>query len=188
MSTVSTHTNAPASDPAIADLAHILMPADLRNWIDPHALANLVITAQETAATGIESPAEPSPRSLMFTLTYSYAAGMLASDSIAEAVPGNAVLQELCPEGFLAAADLRRFRRTWRLQIQACLAKVLELAWNLRHQHAAEVRFGWELKPGADAAFLQLANHPLTLARAFALEAARRLSYAIQLDSMALDS
>lgn len=152
-----TSPDTPASATAITDLAHLLIPADLRKWMDAPTLAGLVTNALATIAPDTRtvdtcSPAAPgqSPKVLMAVLTYSYAVGNLMSETIADEVQTDPVLQEMCGDDLPVEAELRQFRRACRHRIQECLAKVLELAWDVRRTLVAGVLFGLSPSPSVD--------------------------------------
>ena len=194
MHSLKTSTNPLASNTAIAELARILIPADLRKWMDAPTLAGLVRTALATITPEMRTgdtrrPASQgrSPKTLLAVLTYSYAAGILMSEAIAEEIQTDIVLQEWCGDGSLEEAELRQFRRANRPQVRECLAQVLERAWGERRDLGGGVPFGLGQSLSADQGFICPANQRLTPAVVFALEAEQRLSYAIQLNSMALD-
>jgi hypothetical protein len=198
MNVVKTPTESPPIDTATAELARILIPPDIRTWVDGAALANLVRTA--LVAMAPTEPVrgdrqalagEPSPQALMAVLAYSYAAGNLMSETIAGETQADNSLQALCGGQPVGEADLRRFRRACRSQVQRCLTKVLELAWNKHLDLAARVLFGaghsLSLEKRTARSPCEPVCEPVTPAMVFALEAERRLAYAVQLDSMALD-
>jgi hypothetical protein len=191
---LKTFTTPLASITAVAELARILIAADLRRGMGAPTLAGLVRTALATITPemrtgGTRRPASQgrSPKTLLAVLTYSHATGILMSEAIAEEIQTDILLQEWCGGRSLEEVELRQFRRASRSRIQECLAHVLERAWDERRDLGGGVPFGLGQSLSADQGFLSPADQRLMPAGVFALEAERRLAYAIQLDSMALD-
>jgi hypothetical protein len=154
-----------------------MMPADLRNWLDERTLAFVVLEAQQAVEpaywkqdVALQSADAPRPQVLLTLLTYAYASGTLPSEEIERQTEKDSTFRYLCARTYPTESTLRQFRRQNRVLIRQCLARVFEAAW--------QQRFGET--PNAELSQMWL---PALLN----LEAEKRILYAVQLDSMAMD-
>jgi hypothetical protein len=154
-----------------------MMPADLRAWLDEHTLACTVLEAQlevEPAhwkqGVALRNTDMPQPQILLTLLTYAYATGTLPSEEIERQTEKDSTFRYLCARAYPTESTLRQFRRQNRALIRQCLSRVFEAAW--------QQRFGAISDPATSAMWL-----PALLN----LEAEKRILYAVQLDSMAMD-
>ncbi len=156
----------------------ILLPDDLRDWIDQYTLSRLVLEAIQTASLpGVEATpvqlgsAFLRPHILLSLLTYCYATGLYGSLDIELNSTQDPMLRHLlsniCPE----ANALRCFRRRHREVVRECLSEVLRRACRLQlgadESMAANVAVDPFDKSGLDA---------------FAAEAEERIRRAVRLD------
>lgn len=121
------------------------------------------------------------PRSMLAVLVYCYAAGIFASEAIAELMQEDTQFRALCGDAYPDWHQLRRFRRLNRSLIQHCLEELLAqergtsadlaLGAPCRPPRRFAVPDSWEPDPRSN----------------IAREASDRLRRAAQLDSMALD-
>lgn len=154
-----------------------VMPADLRTWLDDRALAFVVLEAQQAVEPAIwkQSATLASadglrPQVLLTLLTYAYATGTLPSEQIESETEKDTTFRYLCARTYPTELTLRYFRRQNRELIRQCLSKVFEAAW--------QQRYGETSNAGLPQLWL-----PALLN----LEAEKRIQYAVQLDSMAMD-
>jgi hypothetical protein len=169
-------------------VGQVAWPEDLRAWLEFGTLewtvARIVreVCAGERASSGPTSGAEVGTRELLGLLVYAYATGRC--DSIG-------VVEEVIPELESWASrevelDWRRlvwFRRSHRPVLRRCLEEVWRVAYRLHDGRAAidttEVP-AFEEADGERESWL-------VVERGIAEEVDRRLRWAVQLDSMALD-
>lgn len=154
-----------------------MMPSDLRTWLDERTLACAVLEAQLTMEPGqwkqgmTTSQSEtPRPQVLLTLLTYAYATGTLPSEQIERETEKDSTFRYLCARTYPTESILRQFRRQNRELIRQCLSKVFEAAW--------QQRFGMSQDTEITRMWL-----PALLN----LEAEKRILFAVQLDSMAMD-
>ena len=115
------------------------MPDDLRDWMDRHSLARLVLEAIQ-AATLPSAPATAMrggnagirPHMLLSLLTYCYATGVHGSADIELISTQDPMVRHLCADIYPEAQVLRQFRRRNREAIRTCLAEVLRRAWAIQ--------------------------------------------------------
>lgn len=118
---------------------------DLRGIVGERGLVNLAL--QSVEHFGADLPlwhvtTDPgfSSRMLLALLTYSYAAGIYASEDIHWACKSDPGARYLCANTWPEERSLRRFRRQWRPLIQACLQWVCAVAKGSRTSRLTEFR------------------------------------------------
>ncbi len=154
-----------------------MMPADLRTWIDERTLACVVLEAQQAVepahwkqGLGFGNSDAPRPQVLLTLLTYAYASGTLPSEQIEGETEKDSTFRYLCARTYPTESTLRQFRRQNRVLIRQCLVRVFEAAWQQRFGETQNAELSKMWLPA-------LLN----------LEAEKRILYAVQLDSMAMD-
>jgi hypothetical protein len=178
-----------AIQPWLLQPPDVLLPDDLRSWMDRHDLVRLVLEAIQTASLPVVPPARTRDGNGEFqshiwlgVLTYCYAAVVYASADIELEFIRDPVVRHLCADTYPEAGKLRLFRRRNRMEIQRCLAEVLRRAW--------QVREGFECENVDEPA------HPFASPESqairegllpFADEAEERINRAVRLDCWALD-
>lgn len=154
-----------------------MMPGDLRAWLDERTLACVVLEAQQAIkppywkqGTIPGNADAPRPQVLLTLLTYAYASGTLPSEEIEKQTEKDPTFRYLCARTYPTESMLRQFRRQNRILIRQCLARVFEAAWQQRFGQTSDAEVSKMWLPA-------LLN----------LEAEKRILYAVQLDSMAMD-
>jgi len=154
-----------------------MMPADLRAWLDERTLVFTILEVQQAVepphwkqGTALRDTDIPSSQILLTLLTYAYATGTLPSEEIEKQTEMDSTFRYLCARSYPTESMLRQFRRQNRALVRQCLAKVFEAAW--------QQRFG-QASVSEDA--------QMWLPALLNLEAEKRILYAVQLDSMAMD-
>ena len=163
----------------------IMLPHDLREWIDQHTLARLVLAAVQDEAVRTAPTAEPAgrnpdwqPHVLLTLLTYCYAIGIYSSTEIELSFTQDLLVRHLCANTYPEAHRIRRFRRNHRRNIQRFLTEVFHRAWRI---HCCLGESG----PDAAADFTDLCFEPDMdgqVAFLFAAEAEERINRAVRLD------
>jgi len=98
-------------------------PDDLRSRLDWRRLLQLVLDA--VLAQPLDSaPQSTRPAVLLTLVTYCYAVRLLGSRDIEDATKDRPEVAYITRGMAITAADIRRFRRTHRAQIENCLARV----------------------------------------------------------------
>jgi hypothetical protein len=168
-----------------------LLPEDLRVWLDAGTLAELTERAvrdHQASPTPVPaadlSPATPAANPLLTLLTYCYAAGIYSSEVILDQLNRDHPLPVTASDSWLEADNLRRFRRTHRPEVEECLGEVLwsacRLAWpRLRHQ--------CQDRPAGDPICHTSQGGEESLRNIIERDVRRRVSWAVELDSMAMD-
>lgn len=118
-------------------------PDDLRAIVGERGLVKLAL--QSVQHFGSDLPlwhvtTEPgfSSRMLLALLTYSYAAGIYASEDIHCACKRDPGAKYLCANTWPEERSLRRFRRKWRPLIESCLQWVCAVAETEQYAWSAE--------------------------------------------------
>jgi len=166
------------------------LPDDLSLYLGKKTLVKLILEAvpavngESVEYAGFASDGIVFRNSMMLTLlTYCYATGVYATGEIEQNIQRDPMTRYLCARTYPNVDAIRSFRRHQRVEIQRCLAAVLQRAWRLRFSDTEE-------RETPDHGYLKtqtgcLAN-PELLAD-FESEAEERLARAIRADSMALD-
>ncbi len=168
----------------------MMLPNDLRQWIEEHTLARLVLAAvQDRSVPSAHDPAVADrnggflPHILLSLLTYCYATGIYSSTDIELSFTQDSLVRHLCANTYPEAHRSRWFRRDNRQRIQRSLAEVFQRAWCIRYgleeptPEAVAACCDHCLDPGVgrqDALF-------------FAVEAEERINRAVRLDCGAFD-
>ena len=168
----------------------IMLPNDLREWIEKHTLARLVLAAAQDGSVPsahadavADGNADFRPPILLSLLTYCYATGIYSSTDIELSFTQDTLVRHLCANTYPEAHRSRWFRRDNRQRIQRCLAEVFQRAWCIRcglEESSPEVAAACSdhcLDPGVDRQDALL----------FALEAEERINRAVRLDCWAFD-
>ena len=168
----------------------IVLPNDLRQWIEKHTLARLVLAAVQDgivpsarAAALADRNADFRPHILLSLLTYCYATGIYSSTDIELSFTQDTLVRHLCANTYPEAHRSRWFRRDNRQRIQRSLAEVFQRAWRIRYGLE-------ESSPEAAAACCDHCPDPgvdRQDALLFALEAEERINRAVRLDCWAFD-
>ena len=168
----------------------IILPNDLREWIDEYTLARLVLAAVQDGTVPIAPTAEVAGRNadcqpyvLLSLLTYCYATGIFSSTDIELSFTQDKMVRHLCANTYPEAHQNRSFRRDNRRSIQKSLTEVLYRAWCIRcrleeSSPDAAIDFidpCFEQEPDGKAALL------------FAAEAEERINRAVRLDCWEFD-
>jgi len=168
----------------------IILPNDLREWIDEYTLARLVLAAVQDGTVPIAPTAEVAGRNadcqpyvLLSLLTYCYATGIFSSTDIELSFTQDKMVRHLCANTYPEAHHNRSFRRDNRRSIQKSLTEVLYRAWCIRcrleeSSPDAAIDFidpCFEQEPDGKAALL------------FAAEAEERINRAVRLDCWEFD-
>jgi hypothetical protein len=114
-------------------------PEDLRQLVGERGLVELALQATQIWGSNLpqgHSAAEQgfNARMLLALLTYSYAAGIYASEDVGWACESDPGARYLCANAWPDAATLRCFRRRWRPLIETCLRWVYAMS---RATHSA---------------------------------------------------
>ena len=113
------------------------LPADLRQWVDECHLIKLALEATQrvfsrTAEVGMPTGVALNPQMMLTLLTYSYAAGMHASQDIEWFLYNDPVARYICVGNYPEELSIRRFRRANRQMIEHCLLHVFTEACKLK--------------------------------------------------------
>ena len=166
------------------------MPDDLRDWMDRHSLARLVLEAIQ-AATLPSAPATAMrggnagirPHMLLSLLTYCYATGVYSATDMELGIESDQMIRYLCARNYPDIFEIGLFRRYNRARITQCLMAVLRRVWELRFcgEDAEPIR--------GVACFASLPARwtDPNLPPDFQCEAEQRIARAVRADSMALD-
>src|SRR5881628_2304331 len=99
----------------------IILPNDLREWIDKYTLVRLVLTAVQDGPVPTAHSAEMAgrdaacePHVLLSLLTYCYAAGIYSSTDIELSFTQDMLVRHLCAYTYPEAHQSRCFRRANR--------------------------------------------------------------------------
>lgn len=116
---------------------------DLRGIVGERGLIKLALQSVERFGTDLplwHVTTEPgySSRMLLALLTYSYAAGLYASEDIHQACKRDAGARYLSANTWPEERSLRRFRRKWRSRIESCLQWVCAVAERTQSMRFAE--------------------------------------------------
>ena len=146
------------------------LPVDLRHWVDECRLIMLALEAAQrvfsrTAAVGMPANVALNPQMMLTLLTYSYAAGMHASEDIEWASLRDLAMRYICAGSFPDCQAIRRFRRANRQMIEHGLVHVFTEARKLRFAGTGQ----WEVEdPGfaaqTYASILEVVRRKLQLA------------------------
>ena len=168
----------------------IVLPNDLRQWIEKHALARLVFAAVQDgmvpcaqAAAVADRNADFRPHVLLSLLTYCYATGIYSSTDIELSFTQDALVRHLCADTYPEAHRSRRFRRDNRQRIHRALAEVFQRAWRIRCR--LEESGSNEAVDFIDPCFETEVDCQDALP--FAAEAEERINRAVRLDCWSLD-
>ncbi len=160
------------------------LPADLRTRFDARELASFAIEAVHRVKPGSSvflHNGQMFSESMMLTvLTYCYAAGIYGSSEVEQMITDDETVRYLCARVFPDSEDLRQFRRRHASLIKHSLIQLFAIADHKLHSSSDD--------------YLTYAN--LSLGQSFALgraweftaEAERRVTRAIQADSIAMDA
>jgi hypothetical protein len=167
------------------------LPDDLREWLNHQSLVDLTVRAVLSLDHPPAIPAVPAARTsapphatLLLLLTYCYAAGIYSSEAIENQLKEEPAFRRLCGGDPPDAADLRRFRRTHRSEVEHCLGALLWSACRSEwHQLSGRCHSLSEGDPVCRSD--QGIEEPLR--RIIERDVNRRVNWAVQLDSMALD-
>ena len=163
-----------------------ILPNDLREWIDEHTLARLVLAAVQDEIIPMAHAADRNsdfqPHVLLGLLTYCYATGNYSSTEIELSFTQDMLVRHLCADTYPEAHQSRWFRRNNRRSIQRSLTEVLYLAWRIRCRLD-------ESGPGAPADFNPCFEQGVDEQEAllFAAEAEERMNRAVRLDCGSFD-
>jgi hypothetical protein len=157
---------------------------DLRSLLEPKELASLAIEAVHRVKPGssiFNHRGQLFSESMLLTvLTFCYASQIYASSEIEEAVLENDIVRYLCARVFPEGDDLRHFRRGNADVIKRCLMELFALAeakFQIAHDRfPTYATLSFEQMFGASRDWM------------FVAEAERRVTLAIQADSIALDA
>jgi hypothetical protein len=116
---------------------------DLRTIVGERGLVELALESVQHFGSDLplwHKTTEPelSSRMLLALLTYSYAAGLYASEDIHWACRRDPGAKYLCANTWPDERSLRRFRRNWRTQLRSCLEWVYAVAETTRNTRFAE--------------------------------------------------
>jgi len=160
------------------------LPADLRARFDARELASFAIEAihrvKPGSSTFLHNGQMFSESMLLTVLTYCYAIGVYASSEVEQTIQDDETVRYLCARVFPDSEDLRQFRRRNASLIKHGLIQLFAIA-----DH--------KFNSGSDG-YLTYATVSLgqtfAAGRAweFAAEADRRVTRAIQADSIAMDA
>jgi hypothetical protein len=157
---------------------------DLRSIFEPKELATLAIEAVHRVKPGssvFNCWGQAFSESMLLTvLTFCYASQIYASSEIEDAALENETVRYLCARVFPAAGDLRHFRRGNAAVIKRCLIELFILA-----EGKFQV-FDDQFSTYATLSFGQMFSASRNWM--FAAEVERRVTLAIQADSIALDA
>jgi len=168
----------------------IVVPEDLREWIDPHTLARLVLAAVQdlnvSRPPGVQqSDHGYSPHVLLSLLTYCYAVGVYRSTDIEFNHGQDSMVGHLAANQCQDAHTLRSFRRHNRQSVRACLSEVLHRAWQLHFRCCTDnVAFDsieWSAMDSFDGA------SPLPAVSEYVNLAEERIQTAVRLDCWDFD-
>ena len=171
-------TSATSALPEFSDTGQTLLPDDLREWMDEHSLAGLVVaTGQGTRisndlATGPDLPYYRGESSILSLITYCYASGIYSSQEIEVSASQDAMVRRFAADLYPEAGILRQFRRHNREHLHRSLQYVLQRAWWIHCDFNASV---WTR---GDVAWT---------ATSFAVEAQNRINRAVEIDSVEFD-
>jgi hypothetical protein len=171
--------------------SRLQLPEDLRVWLDHQALVDLTLRA----VLGLDHPPADSavpvartsavPRTtLLLLLTYCYAAGIYCSEDIEYQLEAEPAVRLLCGGEPPDAAALRRFRRTHRPEVEYCLAAVL---WSACRREWHRLSDQCHSPSGGDPGCRVENGAEEPLRRIIERDVNRRVNWAVELDSMALD-
>jgi hypothetical protein len=166
------------------------LPDDLRAWLDDETLVDLTKRAirdlGSSFAPGTSDVPEPPwhrQDSILALLTYCYAVGIYSSEGILDQVGSGQNLPIANDGQWLDTAQLRRFRQTHRSEVEHCLGDVLWSAFRLEGpRHSLEFQSATGDPQGRAAQEIQEPLHHL-----IEQDVQRRVNWAVELDSMALD-
>jgi len=168
----------------------IVLPNDLRQWIEKHTLARLVLAAVQDgivpsgrAAALADRNADFRPHILLSLLTYCYATGVYSSTDIELSFTQDTLVRHLCADTYPEAHRSRWFRRDNRQRIQRALAEVFQRAWRIRSRQE-------ESGPNEAVDLIDPCFEPemdCQNALLFAAEAEKRINRAVRLDCWAFD-
>lgn len=162
------------------------LPKDLTDWIGGLTLIRQTLDAVVKTDPATHAQSRPQnydgcrPEMLLTLLTYAYARGILGSRELELAIPNDRALRYICAGKRPDWQLLRRFRRQNQARLQACLANVLQGAWETQYPSKPQA----PENSYAEAALDRWLNPP---APDFAAEAGRRLRLAIQSDTLMVD-
>jgi hypothetical protein len=171
---IQTFSHIPSSD----------LSADFRSRFDLRTLTAFAIEAvhrvKPGSSTFVHNGQVFSEPMLLTVLTFCYASGIYASSEIEEAIRENEAVRYLCARVFPDSEDLRHYRRGNAAAIKRCLIELFTLADGSC--------------AGGDNMFPTYATHSarqmLGASRSwmYVAEADRRVTLAIQADSIAMDA
>ena len=148
-----------------------VVPDNLLEWTDNHALARLVAAGQgakRSTCEAVTGDCGEAPYILLGLLTYCYATGIYSSHEIELRSGHDAMVRHLCADVYPEARILRCFRRHNRESLQRSLQEVLQQIWttrfNLKEPAPAQQQITW-------------------IPYSCAAEAEERINRAIQVDS-----
>jgi hypothetical protein len=167
------------------------LPDDLRVWLDHQALVDLTVGAvlgldhppADSTVAGARTSAVPGTAPLLL-LTYCYAAGIYCSADIEYQLETEPAFRLLCGGEPPDAAALRRFRRTHRPEVEYCLAAVL---WSVCRREWHRLSDPYHSPSGRDPGCRFENGTEEPLCRIIERDVNRRVNWAVELDSMALD-
>jgi hypothetical protein len=166
-------------------------PEDLRQWLQHQGLVDLSVRA----VMSLDGAGSAWSRAcacasaclsdrLLLLLTYCYAAGIYSSEDIEQQLQREPSIRQLCPGNAPDAAKIRRFRRTHRAEVDYCLGAVLGFVLRRERSRLRDQRP--EASEGDSDVPSEVRDWGLSR-RAIEGEAKRRVNWAVELDSMALD-
>ena len=167
-----------------------ILPNDLREWIDEHTLARLVLAAVQDGTVPIAPTAEAAgpnadcqPHVLLSLLTYCYTTGIFSSTDIELNSTQDKMVRHLCANTYPEAEQIRWFRRNDRRSIQKSLTEVLYRAWRIRcrlDESGSDAPADF-INPCFEEGVDEQATRP------FAAEAEERINRAVRLDCWSFD-
>jgi hypothetical protein len=168
----------------------IAIPPDLREWIDPHTLARLVLAAVQdlnvsTPPVRADCGHACRPHILLGLLTYCYAVGRYRSSDIEFNHDQDSMVRHLAADQYPEAHTLQSFRRHNKQSVKSCLMEVLLRAWQL-HSRCGTPDFSSDPDEpsggsGFDSHYAQPADSE------FAAAAEERIQSAIRFDCWDVD-
>lgn len=125
------------------------LPRNLAEWTTEKGLLALALDSTQSINWQAKDIIHPFPRPLrpqmLLTLfTYCYSVGIYSTHDILEAIQNNRTVRYICAYNYPDEALLRKFRRSFRSQIEQALRWVMLQAWALRLDNAETDYLGYD--------------------------------------------
>lgn len=142
--------------------AKLELPGNLSLWTTSGGLLTLTLDATQNVQWQGKAQSKPfsmacRPQMLLTLLTYCYSTGIYATQDILQAIQSNPTIRYICAHNYPDYAILRKFRRSYRSQLEQALRWVMLQAWAGRLDRAEADFLSYEwfqvyLEAGLDAA------------------------------------